>query len=131
MELEPWSRAALGLRQYVREVAERLDCTGDAFLVQTDAPVSAYLPLTQQLYGFPGRDAALLWHHRHGWSAEVDDSLVVAHLGDDPLPPPDEVAEFVADLVAGRPRRRRGTVPVPADVLRTRLAAYAPALEHV
>jgi hypothetical protein len=131
MELEPWGRAALGLRQYVRQVAQRLGCTGDAFLVQTEAPVSAYLPLAQQLYGFPGRDAALLWHHRHGWSAEVDESLVVAHLGGDPLPPPADVARFVADLVAGRPRRRQEQVSVPADVLRARLVAYAPALEAV
>lgn len=131
MELEPWGRAALGLRQYVRQVAEHLGCTGDAFLVQCEAPASAYLPLTHQLYGFPGRDAALLWHHRNGWSAEVDDTLVVAQFGGDPLPPPEEVAGFVADLVAGRPRRSRPRAPLSDDVLHARLAAYAPALEHV
>jgi hypothetical protein len=129
MELEPWGRAARGLWQYVRQVALALGCTGDAFLVQTDAPVSAYLPVTQQLYGFPGRDAALLWDSERGWSAEIEDELVVAELGGDPLPPPAEVAEFVADLVAGRRVARRPSVAVPPAVLCHRLAAYA--LENV
>lgn len=125
MELEPWGRPARGLRQYVRQVAAELGCTGDAFLVQTEAPVSAYLPLTQQLYGFPGCDAALLWDSRRGWSAEIEDSLVVADLGGDPLRPPVEVAGFVADLVAGRRVSRPPAVAVPPDVLCERLVAYA------
>ena len=139
MELEPWGRPARGLREHVRQVAAALGCTGDAFWVQTEEPVSAYLPVEQRFYGFPGRDAALLWDARHGWAAAVEDScadnspvgnpLVVAYLGE-LLPDPDEVAAFVGDLVAGRPTGRTDPprAAPPPDLLRVGLAALAPAL---
>lgn len=103
MELEPWGRPARGLREHVRRVARALGCTGDAYWVRTEEPVSVYLPLDHRFYGFPGRDAALLWDPEHGWSAVIDDPepLVVAYLGA-LLPDPRTVAAFVADLVAGR-----------------------------
>jgi len=135
MELEPWGRAARGLWEHVRQVAGALGCTGDAFWVQTEEPVSAYLPLEQRLYGFPDQDAALLWDARHGWAAAVEDGaeeaepLTIAYLGE-LLPDPDVVVAFVADLVAGRPTGR--TVPprltTDPDLLRAELAAHAPQL---
>lgn len=100
LELEPWDRAARGLRQYVRRVAEALGCTGDAFLVQTDPPVSVYLPLEQEL---DGHDAALLWDPVTGWAAAVeidDEPHIVSYLGA-ALPEPEEVAAFAAGLPAG------------------------------
>lgn len=124
LALEPWSRPARGLREYVRAVADRLGCTGDAFWVQTESPVSAYLPLEQEL---DGREAALLWDWRHGWAAEVADERIVARLGGDPLPPPVAVATFVAELVAGQ-RIDRQTELVEPALLAARLAEYAPAL---
>jgi hypothetical protein len=134
MELEPWGRPARGLWEHVRQIAVALDCTGDAFWVQTEDPVSAYLPLEQRLYGFPGRDAALLWDARHGWAAAVEDSedgdpLVVAYLGA-LLPDPGTVAAFVGDLVAGRRTGRTDppAVALPPDLLRAELAGLAPEL---
>ena len=103
MELEPWGRPARGLREHVRQVAEALGCTGEAYWVRTEEPVSVYLPLDEEFYGFPGRDTALLWDAERGWSAVIDDPvpLVVAYLGA-LLPAPRTVAAFVADLTAGR-----------------------------
>jgi hypothetical protein len=112
-------------------VAEALGCTGEAYWVQTEEPVSAYLPLEEHFYGFPDRDAALLWNPEHGWSAVVDEPepLVIAYL-DALLPEPAAVATFVADLVAGRGagRPEPPSFRCPSDVLRTELAAQAPRL---
>jgi hypothetical protein len=131
MELEPWGLPARGLREHVRQVAEALGCTGEAYWVQTEEPVSAYLPLEEHFYGFPDRDAALLWNPEHGWSAVVDEPepLVIAYL-DALLPEPAAVATFVADLVAGRGagRPEPPSFRCPSDVLRTELAAQAPRL---
>ena len=131
MELEPWGRPARGLREHVRQVAEALGCTGEAYWVQTEEPVSAYLPLEQHFYGFPERDAALLWDAEHGWSAVIDDPkpLVVAYLGA-LLPEPGTVARFVRDLVAGRQvgHAEPPRFPIPPAVLRAELADRAPDL---
>lgn len=103
MELEPWGRPARGLREHVRRVAEALGYTGDECWVRTEEPVSVYLPVDEHFYGFPDREAALMWTPEHGWFAVIDDPepLVVAYLGA-VLPEPRAVAAFVADLVAGR-----------------------------
>ena len=133
MELEPWGRPARGLREHVRQVAEALGCTGEAYWVQTEEPTSAYLPLEQYFYGFPERDAALLWDPERGWFAvveDLDEPLVVAYLGA-VLPEPATVAVFVADLVAGRKTGRTDppSFRVPTGVLRAELADRAPHLE--
>lgn len=131
MELEPWSLPARGLREHVRRVAAALGCTGEAYWVQTEEPVSAYLPLEEHFYGFPDRDAALLWDPEHGWTAVVDEPepLVIAYL-DALLPEPEAVVAFVADLAAGRKAGR----PEPpcfrlsSGALRAQLADQAPHL---
>ena len=76
MELEPWGRSARGLREHVRQVAGALGHADEAYTVQTDEPVSAYLPLDQYFYGFPDRDAALFWHPVRGWYAVVSSETV-------------------------------------------------------
>jgi hypothetical protein len=93
-----------GLPEHVRQVAEALGRTGEPCW-RTEEPPTAYLPLHEHLYGFPGRAAALMWDAEHGWSAVIDDAvpLVVAYLDTAP-PEPATVAAFVADLVAGRGR---------------------------
>lgn len=130
MELDPWGRPARGLREHVRQVAEALGCTGDAYWVRTDAPVSVYLPLDQHFFGFPDREAALLWDAERGWYAVIDDAepLVVAYLGA-VLPDPRVVVAFVDDLVAGR---RTGRAEPPSFLLRpAALAALAPVADLV
>jgi hypothetical protein len=130
MYLENWGRPARGLRRYVRLVAEELGCSGDAFSVETEAPVSAYLPLEDRVPAFPERDLALLWTPSHGWHVAVEtasgeDLIVLSYVDDDVLPPPAEVAAYVRDLVAGggpgRPNPR--DAPIGVDLL-DRLAAY-------
>lgn len=131
MELEPWGRPARGLREHVRQVAEALGCTGEAYWVRTDDPVSVYLPLDERFFGFPDREAALLWDAEHGWSAVIDDPepLVVAYLGALLPEDVDTVAAFVADLVAGRPTGSAAppSFPSPPEALRAALARWAPA----
>lgn len=130
MELDVWSRPARGLHHYVRLVAEELGCSGDAFWVQTESPLHAYLPLEQRVFGFPDRDAALLWDERRGWSAAVEASgeepLVISYLGGDPLPPPAAVARFATKLADGAGRAGSPATPLSPDVLVARLARYAP-----
>jgi uncharacterized protein DUF6292 len=98
------------LREHVRQVVEALGGAGGTYRVRTDEPASVYLPLDEPLYGFPDRDAALLWNPEHGWHAVVDDPepLIVAYLGA-LLPAPEAVAAFVADLVTGRGTDDAGT----------------------
>lgn len=96
-------------------------------------PASAYIALDTRLPRHPGRDVALLWDERHGWSAAVEhdsgsDLLVVAYLGGELVPGPGRLARFLAAV-------RRGDVPavpvVPVlndgeAVLLDRLRRYRP-----
>ncbi|MGH3761530.1 DUF6292 family protein [Actinophytocola sp.] len=135
MDLEPRSRSWRGLRRYVDLVTEALGYTGQAFHVQTESPVSAYIPLDERMPTFPDRDVALLWDERHGWcgaieTASGEDLIVVAYLGTDVLPSPRKVARFASNLVAGA---GSGVTDPPGfrtadadDDLADRLAEYAP-----
>jgi hypothetical protein len=72
-------------------------------------PASAYIALDTRLPRHPGRDVALLWDERHGWSAALEndsgqDLLVVAYLGGELVPRPQRLARFLAAV-------RRGDVP--------------------
>lgn len=136
MELESWSRPARGLRRYVQLVAEEIGCSGDAFWVQLESPVSAYLPMEDQLPRYPNRDLALLWDERHGWclaveTASGEDLIVVSYFGHSHVPPPRVVAAFVAQLLSGGAAGQSeppafGTTP--AD-LGAALGRYAPAFQ--
>lgn len=125
-----------GLDRYVWLVAETLGLTGDAYYIEAQPPVNAYLALTARLPTFPGRDTALIWDERHGWAGAIEsisgDSLVVlTYLGHDILPTPRVVGDFARDLVAGH-NPGQSTPPgfrtvETDDDLPQRLAAYAPA----
>lgn len=123
-----------GLRQYVRLVSEALGLTGESSYVQADDAISAYIALDRRLRRFPGRDVALLWDEKHGWSAAVEthsgeDLLVVAYLGRDVLPRPASVAAWASELF-DRPAAEPGTPPF-LDThggiagIAARLASYA------
>ncbi|HEY0452859.1 DUF6292 family protein [Actinophytocola sp.] len=138
MELEPRSRTVGGLRRYVGLVTEALGCSGDAFWVQPEAPVTAYIPIDDRVPAFPDRDLALLWDERHGWcgaieTASGEDLIVLSYLGSDILPPPRVVARFAAALVAGAGPGQAAPPGFRAtdadDDLADRLAAYGPAPE--
>jgi len=130
MYLENWGRPARGLRRYVRLVAEELGCSGNAFWVDTEAPVSAYLPLDDRVPAFPERDLALIWTPTHGWYAAIETAsgeelVVVSYAGDEVLPSPAEVAAYVRALVRGGGPGRPTPPDAPVDAdLPERLAAY-------
>jgi len=138
MELDPRSRSTLGLRRYVRLIIEALGSSGEAFWVQSEQPVTAYLPLDDRVPAFPDRDLALLWDERHGWCGAIEtgageDLIVLSYLGTDILPAPRLVARFATELAAGS---GPGQAEPPAfravdadDDLADRLADYAPAPE--
>jgi len=99
-----------GLRAYITAVARALGVGAESTTVDTTAPASAYLALDGTLPAHPGRELALLWDERHGWSAAVEtasgeDLVVIRHL--DPahgaVPAPRVLARFVEALRMGRP----------------------------
>ncbi|WP_410638910.1 DUF6292 family protein [Amycolatopsis sp. lyj-346] len=124
--------AARGLRQYLLAVAAKLDAP--AWFCEVDVPAGAYVALERRLARFPGHETALLWDERDGWAVAVesaagDEVIVLAYLGEDVLPPPEAVVEFVAGLYGekypGRPDPPDFRRPGTADGFDERLAAYA------
>jgi hypothetical protein len=96
------------LRHYVSEVARALGVGPESTTVDPATPASAYLALDGRVPGYPGRDLALLWDERHGWSAAVEthsgeDLVIVSYV--DPkhglVPSPRLLARFVTALRAG------------------------------
>ncbi|NUT50214.1 MAG: hypothetical protein HOV94_23315 [Saccharothrix sp.] len=94
---------SLGLARYVQAVAEEVGVPPEGTEFEVSDTATAYLGLEG-----PGRDLMLLWNERRGWSIAVETDpaeqpVVVAHLGPPLVPPPDEVARFVDDVLAGKP----------------------------
>lgn len=101
MELESWSQAGRGLREYFRLVADACG-SGEAFFVESERPLTGYIPIDT---GFPESDVALVWHERTGWSAVLErphyDLVTLSYLDTSVCPPPEEVAEFAANPGGG------------------------------
>ncbi|SFA73837.1 hypothetical protein SAMN05216266_101147 [Amycolatopsis marina] len=134
MLTDPHSAAAKGLAQYLRLVARELGLDAAQGYYELDAPAGAYLDLQRRLAAFPTRNTALVWDEEHGWAVGVDShsglSLVVlSHLGERVLPPPEAVAAFVEAIFNGRwPGQARPSRLRRADAedgLDAELAAYA------
>ncbi|MFD8498747.1 DUF6292 family protein [Amycolatopsis sp. NPDC059657] len=112
---------SVGLREYLSAVATELGVGLESCTIDCDLPRSAYLALDWRLDRFPGRDLALLWDERHGWSAAIEthsgeDLIVLSYLGGDSvLPAPDTVARFVAALRAGDHSAGRPDPPALRD----------------
>jgi hypothetical protein len=132
VDLDSDSKAAHGLRRYVRLVAEAIGIGAEASTIQFDHPVSVYLALDRCFTEPTEHDLALLWHERHGWSlaAEVNgetDLHVLGYLAFGVLPSPRAVAGYVDRACRGE---GAGTAAPPSaafDVadLAGRLADYA------
>nr|ADR01092.1 Noc2 [Nocardia sp. ATCC 202099] len=114
------------LGEYVAAVGDAVGAGPAASAVDLGPPVSVYLAVDQRI---AGRDAALLWSERHGWSVATESHpalTVLGYLGPDLLPPPNAVARFLADAVRGLPLRIEPPHPRSTDLDR-RLVAYLPA----
>ncbi|MDU0288244.1 DUF6292 family protein [Saccharothrix longispora] len=106
---------ALGLAGYVRAVAEEVGVPPEGTEFEVADTTTAYLALPER----PGPDLMLLWSGGHGWSVAVETRpseppVTVAHLGAPLVPPPEVVARFVADVLAGGPGRPEPSVPEPS-----------------
>jgi hypothetical protein len=124
MDTENGSTRALaqGLAGYVRAVAEEIGVPTEGTGFEISDTATAYLGLARRWSERPGRDLMLVWSEQHGWSVavEVDPTeapMVVAHLGgDDLVPTPRAVAQFVTDVLADRrPAERCQTFPAISD----------------
>ena len=131
MELHFDDSVVRGLRHYVQLVSHALGLRGECSYLHTDEPASAYIALEGELRNFPSHDVALLWDENYGWSIAIEtdsgvDLLVVAHLGQDVLPPPETVAAWTKNLFRQNPAPDSGAYPtLPTDDVRRRLASYA------
>jgi hypothetical protein len=108
-----------GLTGYLAAVSAAVGVGEESCTVDVDAPVSAYLALDARPARHPGRDTALLWDERYGWSFAMEthsgeDLLVLAYLGGDLVPGPARVRGFVA---AVRSPGGPDAAPVPPDVV--------------
>jgi len=114
---------ALGpvLARYVRQVADELGVPAEATGYEVSDTATAYLGLAQEWAEQPDRDLMLVWDEQLGWyvaiEADTPDETphVIAYLDSEAVPPPAEVARFVADAVAGRATSRDRPALPPAD----------------
>ncbi|MEU8632832.1 DUF6292 family protein [Amycolatopsis sp. NPDC048633] len=122
------------LGEYVRAVAAVVGVPDESTTVEISDTATAYLGLPQRWFDRPDHDVMLVWSERRGWSLAVEtdpaeDPVVIAHQGgDDLVPAPRAVAQFVADTAAGRHTGQAHPGPVAASTRRTlaeRLSPYA------
>ncbi|WP_409464661.1 DUF6292 family protein [Amycolatopsis sp. GA6-003] len=111
-------RLLCGMSAYLDAVSAAAGVGPESTTMDLDAPMSAYLALDGRLAVHPGRDTALVWDERHGWSFTIEthsgeDLLVVAYLGGELVPSPSRVREFVRAVHA---RTRRASPPAPPDL---------------
>ncbi|HEX6347450.1 DUF6292 family protein [Umezawaea sp.] len=93
-----------GLRDYVRRVGRALGLSGECSCVEVDRPLGAYLALDGRVPSFPNWDVALLWREDEGWAVAVEpdgveEPVVLARMGGDPVPSPHEVARWAQDFL--------------------------------
>ncbi|UKD57392.1 MULTISPECIES: DUF6292 family protein [Amycolatopsis] len=115
-------RLLCGMSAYVEAVSAAVGVGPESCTLDLDSPMSAYIALDGQLAAHPGRDTALIWDERHGWSLTIEthsgeDLLVVACLGGELVPPPSRVRDFVRTVSA---RTQRAPSPAPPDLRRER-----------
>jgi hypothetical protein len=123
--------AEQGLHYYVQAVADGLGVRSDAVCHVPRPRASAYLALPERLPDFAGREVAVLWDAHHGWGLGVEtssgeDLIMLAYLGEDVLPEPDEVVAFVRTLLRGRRTGQLKPPIVRRCDLRAGLARYVP-----
>jgi hypothetical protein len=121
-----------GLGEYVRAVAAAVGVPDESTTVEISDTATAYLGLPRRWLDRPDHDVMLVWSERRGWSLAVETDpgetpVVIAHHGgDDLVPAPRAVAQFVADTAAGRHpgRDRPGPTTATRKSLTERLRPY-------
>lgn len=115
------------LAKYVNHVAEAVGVPPDATSYEVTDTATAYVGLNAQSHE---RDLMLLWDERTGWcigteAEPAETSQIIGRLRGDTVPVPATVAQFVADVVAGRPTTTLGVVQPAVDrlTLAKRIAA--------
>jgi Family of unknown function (DUF6292) len=94
------------LRDYLAAVSAELGVGLESCCWDSESPAWAYVALDWRL---DGRDVALIWDDKDGWSAATEgmgagsDLTVVAHLDGETAPQPATVAQFAATLRAEVP----------------------------
>jgi hypothetical protein len=124
-----------GLGEYVRAVAAAVGVPDESTTVEISDTATAYLGLPRRWLDRPDHDVMLVWSERRGWSLAVetdpaDAPVVIARHGDDLVPPPDAVARFVADTVAGHHTGHEGPGPATAATRRSLAERLKPYLRH-
>jgi hypothetical protein len=122
-----------GLRAYAASVAEAVGVGLESCCLEADERATIYLAVDNQVAGFAGRDAALLWDEQTGWAVAVEtasgeDLILVAVLATDLLPAPAVVARWLTRVTGGAVGSvTAGDRRVDRAVLSRRLSQYIPA----
>ncbi|MDQ7807859.1 DUF6292 family protein [Amycolatopsis sp. A133] len=124
-----------GLGEYVRAVAAAVGVPAESTTVEISDTATAYLGLPRRWLERPDHDVMLVWSERRGWSLAVEtdpdeDPVVIARHGDDLVPAPGVVAQFVADTVAGHHTGPAGPGPAIATTRRSLAERLGPYLQH-
>ena len=96
---------ARGLAGYVRSVAGQLHVSREATAYEVSDTATAYVALSARSSVHPDRDLMLVWTEQHGWALAVETAPaespdILAYLGADPVPEPEEVVRFVDRVLA-------------------------------
>jgi hypothetical protein len=113
---------ALALQTYVHAVADAVGVPHDATMCEVTDTVTAYLALSQRRPEQPEQDLMLVWSERQGWAVAVETKpaespVLLARLGEDPVPHPETVARFVTDSIANPGGRHLAALPAPVHRL--------------
>jgi Family of unknown function (DUF6292) len=107
VDIYGWDATESALRGYISAIADKIGAPPESTCCTMSHPANACIALDEYLPGFPDRDLALIWEETQGWAAAIEthcgeDLIVLAYLGEDPLPAPRKVVAFRDDLIADR-----------------------------
>lgn len=128
---------ASGLAGYIRAVARTAGIDVEGTSSEVTDTATAYLALERRSSAIPDRDLMLAWSERDGWRIEVETEPdeapnILAYLGDDILPSPQTVAQFVTNLTVTLQTSRPHPHYIPTrQDLNVRLSRYRTPLSNL
>lgn len=105
--MEPMSRAAGGLTNYIRAVADRLGSDVYEVDIDVEAGLATVIILVHpRIPTLVEQPVLLTWDEVNGWALRVEvdgdgDTTVLGYLGSDILPAPEGVGGFLEAAIAG------------------------------